>query len=478
MNSLNIDFRDSCLRVLKVESGKFAGTSLVSDFSLTDRASAIKTLSAEIDKLGKRNARVNIILTQEMIQQTIQQIPRTDTDSLSMILRRKISKDLSGSEFSFGFKEIAEHRKARTGTSSILSEYVENRDLSEYIALLKECGIKPGLITSGLEGNLQLFNKLRPETQGNEAVIDIGAGHIEIIIISNGRLIDYEKLPLLIDFSNNPDETNTAEDQASKIKIYKIVDVLYNSINTYIKEDDQGGLSRIWICGIGSTLENISESISSSFGMSTDLLIDSDMQTDGSAFSAISGVSHISTEEGITNFIPATMLKARQNLIKQVVMASLLAVYIAVLIGTYKVTITTEKDLRYFLSNNKPSITAAEALPGDQNIYSTGQGTMVKIVSGSPALYGIFSDIANLIPSEVQLQKIEFMKNGNTTTLSLEAKIKHKDESYQKAIMTRYLNSIESSARLKNISIPTIVTSGDSSADSFITVKSGYEVVK
>ena len=44
MNSLNIDFRDGCLRILATKDGSVRYSKLIKDFSLDDRKSAKETL--------------------------------------------------------------------------------------------------------------------------------------------------------------------------------------------------------------------------------------------------------------------------------------------------------------------------------------------------------------------------------------------------------------------------------------------------
>ncbi|MBI4827099.1 MAG: hypothetical protein HY807_11890 [Nitrospirae bacterium] len=479
MNSLNIDLRDNALRVLKINDDKAVSANLINHFSIADRRSAKDMLSAEIGGPSGKHGRINIILPQDMVNHSVQQVPRAGADDISMILRRMIARELSNDEFTFGFREIAESKKNKTGTHNILLEYVQNKDLANCLALLKECGISSDVITSSLEGNIRLFNKLRPETSGNEAIIDIGAGSIEIFIINNGSLMDYENLPLLIDFAESHAGDESREEQASKIKIYKIVDVLFNSITSYIKSSGAEGLSTLWVCGIGSGLTGITDAISSGFGITTRLLSGlEDTCNNGSAFSALSGVSTLTSSREITDFTPLSLLQKKKNLITGSIIAACIAVYLLILITTYFTMKKTEKDLMSFIKNKETTLSTTTARSGDDNdIYSAGKNTLFNIIHASPSLYGALSDIAKLIPSGVRIEKIDLRIEKDAAILTIDAAIKHSSESYNKALLTKYISALESSERLKRVSTPAIATSGPSKKESIISVRSSYEVV-
>lgn len=480
MNSLNIDFRDKCLRVLIVKDDKAVSARLIKNFSVADKAPAKDKLSAEIRESGGKHGRVNIILPQDMVLHAIRQVPRAEADDISIILRRMITRELADDKFTFGFKEITENKNSIPGVKNILLEYVRNKDMSDHMTLLKECGIKPDVITSGFEGNMQLFNRLRPRTEGNETIIDIGAGYIEILIINNGNLINYDKLQLLTDFSEFSEGDEKTGASASKIKIYNIIDVLFKTITPYMKASGSEGLSKIWISGIGSTLEGITDSISSGFGISTSLLSGLESPNiNGSAFSALSGVSTLNSAKEITSFIPVKIIERKHNIVKQALVWGSVAIYISLFIFTYLTAEKTEKELKAFLESKKAGIAAVHSMPeAEGDIYSEGKNTFFSIISASPSLYPVFRDIANLTPPGVELQQIMVERKKGATILNIEATIKKSDEVYRKALLTKHLTGLEGSKVLKSISVPIISTSSPSKEESFLSVRSSYEVIK
>jgi Tfp pilus assembly PilM family ATPase len=480
MNSLNIDFRDKCLRVLIVKDDKAVSARLIKNFSLADKAQAKDKLSVEIRESGGKHDRVNIILPQDMVLHAIRQVPRAEADDISIILRRMITRELADDKFTFGFKEITENKKSSPGTKNILLEYVRNKDMSDHMTLLKECGIKPDVITSGFEGNMQLFNRLRPRTEGNETIIDIGAGYVEILIINNGNLMNYDKLQLLTGFSELSEGDEKTGASASKIKIYNIIDVLFKTITPYIKASGSEGLSKIWISGIGSTLEGITDSISSGFGISASLLSGLEIPNiNGSAFSALSGVSTLNSAKEITSFIPVKIIERKHNIVKQAVIGASLTVYIALMLFTYLTAEKTEKELKAFLESKKAGIAAVHSMTeAEGDIYSEGRNTFFRIISASPSLYPVFRDIANLTPPGVQLQQIVVERKKGATILNIEATIKKSDEVYRKALLTKHLTGLEGSKVLRGISAPIISTSNPSKEESFLSVRSSYEVMK
>lgn len=477
MNSLNIDFRDNALRLLRIQDGKVVAASLTGNFSITDRHSAKDMLLAALSVLSGKHGKVNIILPRDTVNYSIQQVPRAGSDDMSLILRRMIARELSNNDFTFGFREIAEQKKSTGSTQNILLEYVQNKDLADCLELLKECGVKPDIFTSSLEGNIRLFNRTRPETSGNEAIIDIGAGYIEILVVKNGNLMDYEKLPLLLDFAGAGDESE--EDQKSKIKIYKIVDLIFNTITSYIKSSGTEGLSTIWVCGIGSALPGITDAISSGFGITTNLLSGiEDTYNNSASFSALSGVSTQTASGKTTNFIPPSLLQKNKKLVIGGIVAACIAVYLTILIASYFTIQKTENDLRSFITDKEITLSTASVHPGDdKDIYTDSRDILLKMISESPNIYGVLSDIAGLTPEGVRFEKIDLRIEKETTVLTIDAAMKNIDESYNKALLTEFLSALQSSERLKSISIPVIATSGPSNEESIVSIRTKYEVV-
>ncbi|MBI4844468.1 MAG: hypothetical protein HY809_09125 [Nitrospirae bacterium] len=477
MDSLNIDLRDDCLRILRVKDGSVVSARYSSGFSLANRKNAAERLTTEIEEAGGPHGKFNVVIPQNMVQHAILQMPAVSDSDISAILKRKIAKEYTGEDFTFSFREIAEKGKVRRGSKNVLAEYVDGKDMAECLSFFKECGIRPNLITSGLEGNLYLFKRLRPATDGNEAVVDIGSGYIEILIVNNGRLIDYEKLNLLIDFSEKTPAEETSGGDPSKIKIYKIIDVIYNSITPYVKASGDEALSRVWLCGIGSTLEGISESVSSGFGISAALLNGlNSTQRNGSIFSSLSGISMLHPSEKITNLLPEKIITRTKNIINNAALAVLAAAYMIMLFFIYSSIRKTEMNLQSIF--NKTSAEAQAPSESDGGIYSKKREAFFRIISESPSLYPILSDIANLTPPGVRIERLEFNKEKSTTKLFIDASMAHVSETYGKAVITNYLSSLESSKKIKSISIPKITAHGPSEKTNYISVKSVYEVAR
>ena len=187
MNSLNIDFRGGCLRILVVKDGSVRYSKLVKDFSLTDLKSAKEKLASEIKEAGGKKGKVNIILPSDIVSHKAFQIPAMEFEDAKIFIRRELAKELKGQKFSYGIRRLLTPKKAKTGGQDILTEYVLADDSAKYLDLLKSCGIRPDIMTSSLEGNIHVFNSFRPETDGNEAVLDIGMNLIEIAVFNNGR---------------------------------------------------------------------------------------------------------------------------------------------------------------------------------------------------------------------------------------------------------------------------------------------------
>lgn len=476
MNSLNMDFRGGFLRVLVVRDGSVRYSKLVKGFSVADMKSASGKLLSEIKEAGGKKGRVSIILPADIIKFKILQIPAMDLEDAKKLVRREISKELKGQKIVFGIKRLD---KDKVGKQDIIAEYALTDDVVRYMDLLKACRIRPDIMTTSLEGNYHLFNRLRPVTDGNEAVIEIGLNYIEIIVFNNGKLMDYKKtLMSPIDDAKFKSKDMTLE-QIYKMKIYTIVDTLYN----FVMESETGSpkekLSKLWIGGLGSLAENITGYISDGLGISSDLIKPFGTAAEGSsAFSAIAGVSSISKTEQIINLFPEEMLDERTKLLRRTLLAASLSFYVILLAGSYFILDRTENELKLTYDRLKSDQTIQAGRHKTEDIYSGEQGAYSRIISGSTGLYGIFRDIANLTPSGVTLNSMQIEKAQDATNIKIDATIKYSDENIKNTVLSRYLTSLESSDKMRSIKPPEITILQPDFKKKEISVRTVHEVVQ
>ena len=196
MNSLNIDFRDGCLRILAAKDGSVKYTKLIKNFSLDDLKTAKETLLSAIKDAGGKKGNVHVILPSEIINDKTFQIPSMEFGDAKKYIKRELLKETKGDKFVYGIRKLFALQTAPGGGQHIIAQYVHGAHIDTYLELLSNCGISPDIMTSGLEGALLLFNSFRPVTEGNEAVCDIGTNTIEVTVINNSQLLEYRKISI------------------------------------------------------------------------------------------------------------------------------------------------------------------------------------------------------------------------------------------------------------------------------------------
>ena len=476
MNSLNIDFRGGFLRILVVRDGSVRYSKLVKGFSLADMKSASEKLLSEIKEAGGKKGRISIILPADIVKFKILQAPAMDIEDAKKLVRREILKEIKGQKIVFGIKKLD---RDKTGRQDILAEYALTDDVVRYLDLLKACRIRPDIMTTSLEGNFQLFSRLRPATDGNEAVIEIGLNYIEIIVFNNGKLVDYKKtLMSPIDDAKFKSKDMTLE-QIYKIKIYTIVDTLYNFVMESEKGSPKEKLTKLWIGGLGSLAENITGYISDGLGISSDLINPFGTAAEGSsAFSAIAGVSSISKTGQSINLFPEEMLYERTRLLRRTLLAASLSFYVILLAGTYIILNRSENELKLTYDKLGSDEVIRTGRHKTEDSYSIGQDTYARIISGSTGLYGVFRDIANLTPSGVTLNSMQVERMQDIINIKIDATIKYSDENIRNAVLSKYLTSLEGSNKIRRVKPPEIAISQSDVKQKEISVKTIYEVVR
>jgi len=484
MNSLNIDFRDNCLRILTAKDGSVKYTKLIRNFSLDDLKTAKETLASAIKDAGGKRGPVHVILPSELITDKTFQIPSMEFGDAKKYIKRELLKETKGDKFVYGIRKLFPPQRAPGGGQHIIAEYAHGAHIDTYLELLNNCGTSPDIMTSGLEGALHLFNSFRPVTEGNEAVCDIGTNTIEITVINNSQLLEYRKISI----PHAHDERGESEDQSAgqtdKIIMYRTVDTLYKFIMAYGQDFPQENISALWIYGLGSTIEGLADSLSAGLGTKCSL-IDAEAGR-GNAFSALKGISALKRKEAFINLVPADLLAAKTQFLKRLLLAASLSFYIILLTGTYIALDHTEKELKILYDRVSADQAARIATHKTDDVYSTGQHTFAKIVLSSKRIYGVMRDLANVTPPGVTLTGLQVKKVQNVTDIEINATIQYTDDTFRDALLSRFLSSLDRSSDMKKTLPPEIVVSQSAvrqkdplkEMPKVVLVKATYEVVR
>ncbi|MBI5847999.1 MAG: hypothetical protein HZB31_08640 [Nitrospirae bacterium] len=451
MNSLNIDFRGESLRVLSAKDGTLKHVLISRNFSLADTKAAKEQLTNAIREAGGKKGKVNVILPHKIVRFSISQVPAMDIADAEKVVRREIAKELGTQDFVLGIRRIIRNQP---GKQDILAEYALKSDMLPYFSLLKACGIKASVMTTSLEGIISVFNRIRPETEGNEAVLEIGQSFIEIIVFNDAKLINYKKvqMPAVDDAKLSSKDMDPL--QICKIKMYTIVDALYN----FIMETGSGEekISRLWISGLGSTEEGTTQCVSEGLGLNSSLLNPFDVEVEhASIYPAIAGLSMLTPSDRIVNLIPSDERDRGKHIVGNTALIVALAFYVILIGGGYTVLNRAEKDLKIvkekFDAQGKSSQES-----GTQG--KSEQDALRKILSTRKNLYPLFRDIANITPPGISLTSLDVEKTTEATFIKLGASLQSGDEVLRNSAVSKFLSSLEATGRFVLTSPPEIST--------------------
>ncbi len=480
MNTLNIDFRDGCLRVLVMKDRTVQSSKTVKDFRASDTEQASQQLMAVLREAGVRKGRVNVILPSDIVRHRVFQIPSMDLADARKVVGRELSKDLKGQEFVLGIRRIVKGTRTGGGRQHILAEFAGRAEVMRYLQIIRKSGLKPDCVTSSLEGNAAMFNRFRPETDGNEAVVDIGSNVMEIAVFNSGHFVGYEQLPISIGTDETADAKEQSPGQSDKMKVYTIVDTLYKFILGTGQEQPEERISSFWLCGINSVIDGIDASVADGLGMSAKVIAPFDAAVDkGSSFSALYGISGLSASGLTVNLIPENLLDAKTRLARRIILAASLAFYVIMIGGSYAILNQTEKDLRLQLDSIQKTVqtmSPAGTTSGDR--LASGRETLMKMVSESRPLYPVFRDLASLTPAGVVFDSLQIEKAQGGHTVKIGTTIRYSDESFRKALISGFLDSLETSSTLRMKSSPEISTPRPAGKEKTISVTALYEVIE
>jgi hypothetical protein len=478
MNSFGIDFRDGCLRILSTKDGSVRYAKTVKNFSMIDRKSAQETLTSAVKEAGIKRGKGYVILPNDIVRNEIFQIPAMGFGDAKIFIGRQISKELKGRKFAYGVRRLVTEKRSSSGEQYILADYVIAADAITYLNFMKSCGIKPSVMTSGLEGIIQMFSRFRPETDGNEAVLDIGLEMVEVAVFRNGELLDHEKIPM----PHLRDEDVSGDlpaGQSDKIKSYMVIDALYKFIMSYSKEHPEEKLSALWVCGIGSTPEGLTDSITEGLNIPCRLINPFDTEIeDAGIFTSLKGISALSGKDIFINLIPEDVLAARTKVARRALLAASLAFYIILIIGGFVVLNRSEKDMKLLFEKVKADEALRISKHKSENVFSFGQGTLTKLISNNRRMYKVFRDIANLTPAEVMLTEIQAESSYAGTVLTVTAVIQYTDENFKNAVLSKFMASLDRSVSMRRTSNPEISVPRTTLSQKEVLVKVTCEVIR
>lgn len=478
MNSFGIDFRDGCLRILSTKDGSVRYAKTAKNFSMIDRKSAQETLTSAVKEAGIKRGKSYVILPNDIVRNEIFQIPAMEFGDAKIFIRRELSKELKGQKFAYGVRKLATDKRPPSGGQYILADYVLVADVMTYLDFIKSCGIKPSVMTSGLEGNVHMLGRFRPETDGNEALIDVGVDMIEVTVFRNRELLEHDKMPMP-HLGDEDVSSSLPGGQSDKIKSYRVIDVLYKFIMSYSKDHPEEKLSALWVCGVGSTLEGLTNSVTEVLHIPCRLINPFETAIeDASIFTALKGISALSDKDVFVNLIPEDVLTERAKAIRRLLLAPSLAFYIILIISGFAVLNRSEKDMNLLFDKVKADEALRISKHKSEDIFSFGQETLTKLISNNRGMYSVFRDIANLTPAEVMLTDIHAENSHDGTILTLTALIQYTDENFKNAVLSKFVTSLDRSAGMRRTSNPEISMPRTTSPQKEVFVKVTYEVMR
>lgn len=453
MNSLGLDFRDGCLKVLSARDGRPVFARTVVNFSVDDPG-AKERLSAVLREAGGGKGWVSLILPAGVVEYKVLKLPVMHARDAGKIAEREITRDLKGARFSYGIRTLGGRQPAGAG-QEVLAEYAPAGEIIKYLGLLRSCGLTPAVVTGSLEGNIRAFRKYRPQTEGSEALLDIGLNAIEVAVFQNGQLLAFETIRL----QQTGDERTSSgfsTGPLDKVRIYRLIDALYNYIVSYGKKENRDKLSKLWLCGDGAAAEGIAESISQGLGLQCGVLQPMEKQPeDGSAYSALYGLL-LSDKEKVVNLLPKGYLEEKRGVIIRAVIAAALSVYVLGIFGGWLALSRIEKGLAALHEQSQSALLREKGAGDAADIYVSGVRTFREVAAGERKLYGVFRDLADLTPRGVVLENLKMERREGRTIIKLSARLSYRDESMKDALMSRLLDSLDRSTRLRRTSAPEI----------------------
>jgi|GEM_PF-6312343 len=471
MNTLNIDFRGESLRVLSVRDGRAQYAGLTDNFIISETESSRDMLLKAVTDAGGRRGRINIILPSNIVKYNSYQLPAMDLEDAKKVVTRELSKELGANNFSMGIRRVL---KNIPGKQEILAEYALKSDIKHYIDFLKACGIRPAVVTTSLEGIISLFGHIRPKTNGNEAILEVGRNFIEIIVFNDSRLVNYKKIQMAPVDNEKLANQDLGPDQITKIKMYTIVDALYNFVMETGSGSEDDKISHLWISGLGSIEHGTTGCVTEGLGVDCTVMNPLDINVEHPGiYTAIAGVSMLRQSDTVINLLSDDMKHPGSKAINKAILAASLTIYSGLIIGGAFFLSLSEKEAR---TAHDKAVAMQKSIKHAASENGKGEEDEIRHISQTDRyLYPIFRDIANNIPERITLGQIETEILQGKMVMRISASLDSNVKDTGPAPLLRFSKALEDTGRLRLTGSPDI---SSAEAGSKFSMKAAFEVLR
>jgi hypothetical protein len=453
MKNIFFDLRGHALRVLVADGETISYKQSFERFTLDVAGSADKVLSEISANTGMKLDKVHCIMPSEDVTVSTLVIPAMSLPDAKKVIRRRLIKDTGVQSPLFNAIPMG----MRGDKQSYLVESIKRETLERYVGFFRSRKISLKTISTALPSNLRALKKLDRDPSATIALLDIGNDLIEMTMLSD-HVISYGKSAILhLDVEKELQSGKTPE-RIQKMRVYRIVEAVYNAQSDYKKDHPDDPIRKIWVCGTGGSLEGVHEALTESMNIETNSLnIVKEALSDGLHYTALLGLALGLLDGTAVNYLPREMTRRMpvfaSNRAAVIVAACAYGLLLVVAAGVIEVKHHTAKTV---LTDRMQAAEQTSLDPGATRLYAKNSAYLKSLIARQIAWSPLFGYLAENTPDGMYIEGLSLKSQTNGQMLEILFVTPAHSEVGVKKFLTRIISMIDQCSLLRRTGEPAI----------------------
>jgi Tfp pilus assembly protein PilN len=453
---LYIDQRGTELRALVFEEGQIFADITLQSTSVNEETikNLITTLSA---KSGRKPAEAHLLIANDLVKTSTYQLQEMPINDVELIIQRGISSTTGEKDPIFRLTSLAPQQEKDVYLAEQISRGVITRLLQQF----NDARIPLASISTGLQATLAAFAPYRDNILQAQVIFDISTDSISATFLSPTGVLHLETQTLQTSGPDKDPDDGTDDDREIRRRLFAILNVIHSLYSQYMNVHSLYPVEKVWLCGPGSNLAGLVESLIDAMDIEVAPLDLLDGQIENSRpFTPLAGLISAQQQGTLVNFIPTEISNPVRFSSKAKAMALggfvILLLFIAALFSQFEI-----RDLQKQLKKEQAELQFLQAKTMAEKSRANSLRFLDRLKQSAPPLYTIFGEIADNLPREVQLDALDFTQEEESGSLELDAVIPHKTPWENDKIFTSLIASLDNSQYMTCKQDPEISTFKD-----------------